>query len=288
MHVLRIDSSGNTFLDMGWNGNNQSLTLTGIARNDLTADQFIFDASTTPRNIVGTANSDTLFGGRGDDVLIGGDGTNFIIADAGNDILIGGSGMDILSGGTGTDQMTGGAGNDTYYVHDVTDIVNESVSDGGVDQVLSYVSYDLSGTASGVENAWLAWGNINLIGNDLDNRLTGYTGDNRLDGGNGNDTLRGGAGNDVLIGGAGNDALYGEADNDVFVFSPGSGRDTVFDFSTTEDRLDLRDYGIDTAAELAPYASNVGPHLVVDFGSDNVITIHNLQWAQVTDGLLVV
>ena len=230
-----------------------------------------------------------LFGGLGNDTLSGGDGIDFLVGDAGNDILNGGNGNDVLDGGLGADNMTGGSGNDTYYVDDAGDVVNEAPADGGRDRIYATTSFDMTGTAAGVENAFLfGSGNFSLTGNDLDNSLSGNSANNVLNGGNGNDVLRGNDGNDRLIGGAGNDSLYGGAGNDVFEFAVGSGPDTIFDFDTTEDRLDLRSYGVDTAAELAPYAVNVGANLVVDFGAGDVITIKGLQWAQVTDGLFVV
>ena len=56
------------------------------------------------------------------------------------------------------------------------------------------VSYSLG---ANVENLTLtSGGNINGIGNDLNNVLTGNSGNNILDGGLGADTMIGGAGND--------------------------------------------------------------------------------------------
>ncbi|NWO96329.1 hypothetical protein GY976_24675, partial [Escherichia coli] len=71
-----------------------------------------------------------------------------------------------------------------------------------------------------------------------------------LYGGDGNDTLYGGAGKDQLYGGAGNDALYGGLGNDQlwggtgadsFHFSWFGGRDTIYDFDTSQDRIVLDD-----------------------------------------------
>ncbi len=194
-----------------------------------------------------------LFGGLGDDTISGGNGINFLIGDAGNDTLIGGDDNDVLDGGTGADIMTGGKGNDTYYVDNVGDIVNENGLNDGIDRVYATVSFSLTGTASAVENAYLfGIGDFNLTGNDLNNILAGNDRNNVLDGGLGNDTLSGGAGNDTLIGGSGNDTLTGGAGADTFVFGSGSGQDRITDFNRTEDFLDLRAYGIDTAADSPP------------------------------------
>jgi len=135
-----------------------------------------------------------------------------------NNVLTGNSGNNTLDGGLGADTMNGGDGSDTYIVDNVGDVVAESYNDalGGVDTVLSSVSYSLSpGTVSGqqgygIENLTLTGsGNINGTGNGNNNVITGNSGNNTLSGGDGNDTLNGADGNDTLIGGAGNDSLVG-------------------------------------------------------------------------------
>ncbi|HEY0625549.1 MAG TPA: M10 family metallopeptidase [Allosphingosinicella sp.] len=72
-------------------------------------------------------------------------------------------------------------------------------------------------------------------GND---RLTGNQVANRLDAGAGNDILNGGAGNDILIGGAGQDR---------FIVSDTGGIDTILDFVSGTDRIDLRPFDTDPA-----------------------------------------
>jgi Ca2+-binding RTX toxin-like protein len=115
---------------------------------------------------------------------------------SGNDTLNGGSGNDILNGGTGNDSLTGGGGNDTYVVDSAGDIVTE-VAGAGVDTVESSIFYTLT---DNVENLTLTeTGNINGIGNSLDNKIVGNSGNNIIDGGVGADNMSGGAGNDTYI-----------------------------------------------------------------------------------------
>jgi Ca2+-binding RTX toxin-like protein len=65
-------------------------------------------------------------------------------------------------------------------------------------------------------------------------------GSNRLDGGDGNDRLHAGAaGNDTLAGGAGSDTLYGGAGTDTLQLTSVLGSDTVFDFSSGTDRVEI-------------------------------------------------
>ncbi len=81
-------------------------------------------------------------------------------------------------------------------------------------------------------------------GNDW---LFGRWGNDTLSGGAGNDWLFGGWGNDTLIGGTGNDRLFGGHGDDLFVFDPGSGRDTIYGFRAgqgSDDVILLRDSGV--------------------------------------------
>ncbi|WP_162916594.1 M10 family metallopeptidase C-terminal domain-containing protein [Dongia deserti] len=155
-----------------------------------------------------------------------------------NNTLIGNDGNNVLDGGAGNDTMTGGKGNDTYIVNSVGDVVNETVlnsAGGGVDTVISSVTFSLA-TRTNIEHLTLSGGgNINGTGNALNNAVTGNGGANILDGGAGNDTLVGGGGNDTLIGATGNDTLHGGAGIDRL--TGGAGRDT-FDFDALSEAGD--------------------------------------------------
>ena len=74
-----------------------------------------------------------------------------------------------------------------------------------------------------VENASGSNGHDSILGNELDNRLSG---DRMATGIGGNDTLRGGSGNDFIRGGSGSDRLYGDADDDELFGNDGA--DTIF------------------------------------------------------------
>ncbi|MFE1813308.1 calcium-binding protein, partial [Metapseudomonas otitidis] len=64
-----------------------------------------------------------------------------------------------------------------------------------------------------------------IVGDRLDNQLTGTALNDQVYGGAGNDTVYGRAGNDLISGGDGNDALYGEAGNDTL--DGGAGNDIL-------------------------------------------------------------
>jgi len=114
---------------------------------------------------------------------------------------------DIVFAGAGGDTVTGGRGDDTFYGEEGHDV--------------------LSGGA----------------GNDI---LFGGDGDDELNGGAGNDVLFGDDGADTFTGGTGNDFLdlgidVADVFEDVVVFSSAAtnGSDTVFNFVSGTDKLDL-------------------------------------------------
>ena len=93
-----------------------------------------------------------------------------------------------------------------------------------------------------------------LLGLDGNDTLSGLGGDDTLVGGTGDDTLFGGDDNDVLFGGAGNDILTGDAGADRFVIegsdinvptNVAGDFDTITDFETGADTLDLSDISAD-------------------------------------------
>ena len=118
----------------------------------------------------------------------------------------------------------------------------------------------------------------NLTGSAHNDILAGDRRDNAIDGGAGNDTLYGGpgGGDDVMAGGLGNDRIFGgqgddtltggQGDDslaggpgaDVFVFGPGDGTDTVTDFSSGTDKLDLTAFEIESVEEIAMNTTDDG------------------------------
>ena len=91
-------------------------------------------------------------------------------------------------------------------------------------------------------------GNDVLTGGTGNDSLTGGAGDDTLTGSTGNDTISGGAGADSITGGVGVDQLTGGAGNDIFVFaanatgavvSNASAVDTITDFVSGADRLQV-------------------------------------------------
>jgi Ca2+-binding RTX toxin-like protein len=169
--------------------------------------------------VYGGSGNDQLFGGTGEDLLYGYSGRDKLFGEAGNDTIDGGSDNDTIDGGSGDDQLFGNSGKDRLYGNE------------GRDKLLGGASNDtISGGAD-------------------DDTLDGGTSNDRLYGDSGNDALKGGSGNDWIVGGLGRDKLYGGSGADVFDFNStqesrvGSQRDTISDFQSGRDLIDLR--GID-------------------------------------------
>ncbi len=174
--------------------------------------------------IAGLDGNDTLWGGEGTDFLDGGGGNdlieetggtgdrNTLSGGSGHDTLIGGGGYDILVGGFGNDSLVGGGAIDgvIYLEGEVPDwapttgvVVNLAMGlardgAGGIDRIAADIE-DVDGTN--------AFGD-RLVGNDLDNHLSGFGGNDTLIGGGGNDWLKGGPGSDLIRGGDGRDELF--------------------------------------------------------------------------------
>ncbi len=171
--------------------------------------------------LYGRAGNDVLLGGLGDDVLEGQEGDDELDGGDGNDRLYGNEGHNVLRGGEGNDvldsaglgdQLFGGAGDDAYHLRSMGQIITEEAN-AGRDTVYLTPTESLTFQAPNhVENLRIEDDvylsptiQVNLIGNALDNELSGS---HRLDGQGGNDTL------------------IGTGDN-TFVFGPGYGQDVV-------------------------------------------------------------
>jgi uncharacterized delta-60 repeat protein len=219
--------------------------------------------------VIGGAGADTLAGGAGDDTLSGGAGSDVYQFDAssGNDLIT--ESLPTLT----ADQLVSGLG-PVYIVGDGdaplasdTDVLNINgvsatsalATRAGDDLVISLqagnhvtVQNYFANGVSTIEKVVFTssntvWSSTTirakvLVPTDGDDSLIGYLGGDKMSGGLGNDTLDGREGKDTLTGGAGDDTLTGGSGEDRFVFdqAPGSGVDTITDFTSGVDTIMLK------------------------------------------------
>jgi uncharacterized protein len=151
--------------------------------------------------INGTPASEELMGTVDSDRIFGRGGNDTLRGLQGDDWLFGGTGNDVINGNQGNDRLFGEQGNDRLS------------GDNGDDF--------LDGES----------GNDTLLGGNGNDILLGQEGDDILSGGNGDDLLDGGVGNDSLSGGQGSDG---------FVLTLGAGIDTIQDFASGVDLIQLQ------------------------------------------------
>lgn len=126
-------------------------------------------------------------------------------------------------------------------------------------------------------------GNDKLLGNTGNDKLWGHGGKDIMDGGAGNDTLKGGDGRDLLKGGKGNDILDGGAGGDRFVFKRGDGSDTINNFNTNQDHIQIG-RGASDFSDLT--ISRSGSDVEVTFANVS-ITLDGLDMSDVTSDLFI-
>ena len=306
-HLYTLDANATTAIDLTGNdyshdiqGNAGVNVLTGGSGND---------------TLVGNGGADTLVGGAGDDIYVVTDAATVIVESAGNgndtikafvsyvlgagvdvettrligsanlnltgnadhQILIGNTGNNVIDGGGGGDRMKGGAGDDTYIVRSAADTIVEVAGDGN-DTVKAAVGYTL-GAGAQVEHLLTidntATTAIDLTGNDYSHDIQGNAGANVLTGGSGDDVLKGFGGNDTLIGGGGADR---------FVFDHGTGQDSVGDFVSGSDKLDLSAFGFASFAAVQAATHDVGGSAVIDLGGGDSVTLSGVLTAQLQSG----
>ncbi|WP_416357039.1 S8 family serine peptidase [Aureimonas phyllosphaerae] len=198
-----------------------------------------------------------------------GDGADTLRGNAHNNVLVGMRGDDQLEGLGGADTLDGGAGFDT---------ASYLSSGQGVDVRLER-QLQIGGDAEGdalisIQAVIGSKFDDVLMGDAGANRLSGEDGNDSLHGGDGNDELLGGRGDDTLSGGGGEDVLTGGAGSDVFVYDSAKfGRDTITDFTTGTDKVDLRGSGYSyssfvfewVSSNLFAWVGSVGSQIGIQF-----------------------
>ncbi|MEH6665668.1 MAG: M10 family metallopeptidase C-terminal domain-containing protein [Brevundimonas sp.] len=252
-HVENLRAQGNAAINLVGNdlnnlivGNNAANILKGMGGDDQMqglggADTYYVDSRgdvvvEVAGGGIDTALTEVSFDARFTHVenitIIGGVNANVVANDL-NNTIIGNNAANIIKGLGGDDYMQGLGGDDTYEVDSRGDVVVE-VAGGGVDTVLSSVSFDARFTH--VENVTLTGAaNANAVVNDLNNVITGNSAANIIIGYGGADIMTGGGGSDTF--------RYTSASDSTF-----SDYDRIMDLGN-DDFIDLR--GVDADVNTA-------------------------------------
>ncbi|WP_343712574.1 calcium-binding protein [Inquilinus sp.] len=303
-------------IQLGYNSDTEVIRLKNVSLASLGTSDFVFNTSTAAITATGTGFRDTLFGGNGNDTLSGGNGSDNLVGGAGADRLIGGSGDDWMMGGTGNDVFaynTRSFNSDTIADFntdgDKIDLAFLNVGDFGslqpfmqqdADDVVIQLGYNSDTEVIRLKNVSLAsLGASDFVFNSSATALTvngtgfrdvlfGGNGNDNLAGGNGSDTLVGGAGTDRLVGGSGDDLMYGGAGNDVFAYNARSfNSDTIADFNTNGDKIDLAFLNVGDFGSLQPFLAQDGTDVVIQLGYNSdteVIRLKNVSLASLSAG----
>jgi VCBS repeat-containing protein len=175
------------------------------------------------RTLGGKKEMANFIGTRRTDLINGTDGDDFIDGNGGADTLKGGAGNDSIVYQNDSNRgsiIDGGDGNDTLILR----------QGAGIDLAASNQDNAARNVVTGFENvdAGASTATVNLAGSAGANRLLGGAGDDIINGRGGADTLQGGAGKDLFV--------YGDAGDS----SAATGSDTILDFVSGEDQIDLR------------------------------------------------
>ncbi len=144
----------------------------------------------------------------------------------------------------------------------------------GNDTLIGYASDDVINGGDGNDKLSGGDGDDTLNGGDGNDKLYGDNGDDTLNGGDENDRLYGYNGDDTLRGGAGNDSLDGGAGSDTYEFGAGFGADTINNYDTRADSVDVAQFDDVSIEDL--WFSRSGNNLQITVaGTDDQVTVNN-------------
>ena len=265
--------------------------------------------------LTGNAGDDSFIGGGGVDRIFGGEGNDtqlFNVATDGADQTDLGAGNDavrVTAPGGGQVRLTftsgevgNGNANDSntlanqdggLAVRFQTEGPNDTLTgpvarfdDEGINFVADFATgqtFEVRDLPTGVSRGnfqvvRLGTGGADTI-DDTGRAITYYTnagaGDDTVFGGTLSDFLVGGAGNDRLNGREGDDRFIGGGGADVFEFSGTTGNDTILDFASGTDKIDLRAFGINASNVTQSTAGGVTTVFVDTAATDFTITLSN-------------
>ncbi len=188
-------------------------SLIGSNKND------VLTASSAALTVDGAGGDDKINGSAFDDDLLGGAGNDNIIGGGGQDVIEGGAGNDIIDGGVGISDVASYASATAAVTVNLQLAVAQNTGGAGIDTLI------------GIER---------LVGSKFNDMLTGGP-FARLDGGEGNDVIVCAGISDTLIGGLG---------NDNFRFNSAFSGNSIVDFGTGLDKIQISKTGFGIGASV--------------------------------------
>nr|WP_011116776.1 calcium-binding protein [Ruegeria sp. PR1b]AAN05170.1 RB149 [Ruegeria sp. PR1b] len=290
--------------DLFLGGDDDDIVAGGAGNDTLVGDSH--DGAADFGDVSTDVGSNTIFGGAGNDVIaIGGynnDGTDFAAGaaittatgdeggeaygGAGNDYILGtDSGHDLVGMGAGEDTVLLGTGNSTVYagaddaegdsvtVEAASTGNNEIYTGAGEDTVTGAGGDDTIGAGADDDTVSAGAGDDVVYAGAGDDSVLAGTGADEVYGGAGDDTIDADAGADTIYGGAGDDQVAlggGDTDADVFVFS--AGNDSVTEFETGTDKIDVSALGIANLDDAVIVTDSTAHQTTIIFDEDTSIT----------------
>lgn len=249
---------------------------------EVTQDFENVNGSSGANIIIGNAEDNVLDGREGNDTISGNDGNDTLYGGTGNDVLNGGNDSDTLWAGTGTNTLNGGAGNDALHGGDGDDTYNGGDGDDFLHGSAGIDMYDGGSGIDTIDFSYSRFGATFDMGSDLITFTGGVTvesfvGIENVIGTGGVDTIIADAAANVLEGGEGDDTITGGGGADLYRFSKWDGNDTITDFDTSEDIVEIDGVALDPTNPPAGVA-------IMQDGSDVLIS-HGLHDTVVLTGV---
>jgi Ca2+-binding RTX toxin-like protein len=271
--VTANDVSSNITINLG--AGDDSITTNDATATDINAD----------------GGDDTITVGADSDANVdGGEGTDTLVL-ASNDysddslVISGIEKVDITAGNEADLSASTFAGDNTFELVGSGNLTTSFLTISA--ETANDTTIDASGVTTGVTTA----ASVNIDGNDGDDILTHNAYSGTISGGAGNDTISGNAGQDTIDGGTGADTMTGGADADTFMIGSGdndigidvanNSMDTITDFVTGSDKVDISAFTVETDANDVSGATANDVAAVLTLANDTLT-------ADTTKGVIIV
>ncbi|MFO1242221.1 MAG: calcium-binding protein [Rickettsiales bacterium] len=260
----------------------------------------INDVKQTITSSAGTIGNDRIYGFDTNDTITGGKGNDYMEGGYGDDTfkINQGDGIDTIEGFVGNDTVVFGSGitfASLQLSHTSTNELLAKLPGGGSlalwksygGEIENYKFQSDTHTYTAAELKNKAMAQAATSGNDS---IVGFSyNDDIINGLAGNDTLYGDWGNDTLTGGAGIDKLTGDLGLDVYDFntlseSTKKAADTITDFNTADDRIDVRGLGFTGIVSGAATGTKLG--YTYDSAANDTIVTATTNFKIILDGHL--